>query len=119
MTRASQEGLEERLSCLLLKAAEHQDRIWDGLEALQVQGRLSPEAEEHVRQVMRDVSFWIDQCTVASESPPVLLRRMEIQLTRLVKVEALIRNLSLGFGYWYRSPSFGTALPSSMLCRLI
>jgi hypothetical protein len=42
---------------------------------------------------MRDVSFWIDQCTVASESPPVLLRRMEIQHMRLVKIEALMRKL--------------------------
>jgi hypothetical protein len=93
MTRKSQEELEERLNRLLLEVADLQDRIWDSLEALRAQGRLSLEAEEHVCQVMKEVSFWVDQCTLASESPPVLLRRMEVQLARLVKVEALIQKL--------------------------
>ena len=42
---------------------------------------------------MKEVSFWVDQCTLASKSPPVLLRRMEVQLARLVKIEALIQKL--------------------------
>lgn len=93
MTRKSQEELEEKLNRLLLEVDDLQDGIWDGLEALQRQGRLSPEAEEHVCQVMKEVSFWVDQCTLASKSPPVLLRRMEVQLARLVKIEALIQKL--------------------------
>ena len=96
--RKSQEELEEKLNRLLLEVADLQDRIWDSLEDLRVHGRLSPEAEEHIRQVMSEVSLWVDQCIVASESPPVLLRRMEVQLALLVKIEALIRKLSSGAG---------------------
>ncbi len=91
--RKGQEELEEKLSRLLLEIADLQDRIWDSLEDIRAQGRLSLEAEEHIRRVMSEVSLWVDQCAVASESPPVLLRRMEVQLARLVKIEALIRKL--------------------------
>jgi hypothetical protein len=93
MTRKSQEELEEKLNRLLLDVAALQNGIWDGLEALQGQGRLSPEAEEHVCRVMKEISLWVDQCTLPSESPPVLLRRMEVQLARLVKIEALIQGI--------------------------
>jgi hypothetical protein len=96
MTRKSQEELEEKLNRLLLDVAALQDGIWEGLEALQRQGRLSSEAEEHICRVMKEVSFWVDQCTLASKSPPVLLRRMEVQLARLVNVEALIKKLQPG-----------------------
>jgi hypothetical protein len=67
MERRVQEELEKRLNFLLLKIANHQDKIWDGLKALYEQERLSPEVEEHVRQVMSDVSFWVDQCTAPSK----------------------------------------------------
>ncbi|HWQ19938.1 MAG TPA: hypothetical protein VN455_09195 [Methanotrichaceae archaeon] len=86
----SHDEIEERLNKVLIEIAGLQDRIWDEMEEQSKQSRLTPELEEFARKVMDDVSCWIDQCTAASESPPVLLRRMEVQLSRLKKVLELI-----------------------------
>ncbi len=85
--------IEEKLNLLLLNAANLQDNIWERLQSMDEQGRLKPDLEEHVKRVMREVSSWMDECTAASESPPILLRRMEIQLIRLEKVDELIKKI--------------------------
>jgi hypothetical protein len=90
MSRKDQERVEERLNILLLEMAELQELIWEGIELLDERGRLRLELEEHVRRIMSDVSYWMDQCTLASESPPVLLRRMEVHLSRLNRTKELI-----------------------------
>jgi hypothetical protein len=51
---------------------------------------MTRKSQEELEQKLNRL-FRIDQCTVASESPPILLRRMEVQIVRLVRVEALIR----------------------------
>lgn len=89
-----QEKIEESLNLILIQIAELQERIWEGMAALEADGRLTPELERFAAEVMRDVSFWMDQCTTASESPPILLRRMEVHQARLAKIEELIRQMS-------------------------
>ena len=84
-----QAELEEELNRILLKIAGIQEDIWDCLEVLEREGRLTTQLEELVRGVMRDVDYWTEQCTRTSESPPVLLRRMQIHLKRLQKVAKL------------------------------
>ncbi|MBN1323710.1 MAG: hypothetical protein JW986_06885 [Methanotrichaceae archaeon] len=81
---------EERLDQLLVALAELQERVWEGIELLEVEGRLLPEIEEHAREVMRDVSYWLDQCTAAVESPPILQRRMEVHLERTRRLVELL-----------------------------
>ncbi len=93
INRKEQKEIEERLNVILLKMTDLQERIWDGLELLDKRELLRPELDEHIRQVMSDVSYWIDQCTIASESPPVLLRRMEIHLSRLTRIEEMLLKL--------------------------
>jgi hypothetical protein len=83
-------GIEDKLNVILIQIAAIQDRIWDCLEALRKDNRLSPELEDFARKVMKESSYWIDQCTTTSESPPILLRRTEIQLERLARVLDLI-----------------------------
>jgi hypothetical protein len=75
---------------VLIQIAAIQDRIWDCLETLREKNRLSPEVEEFARKVMEESSYWVDQCTTTSESPPILLRRTEIQFERLIRVLELI-----------------------------
>gem|GEM_PF-479525 len=81
---------EERLDLLLVALAELQERVWEGLERLEAEGRLLPEIEEHAREVMRDVSYWLDQCTAAEEAPPILQRRMEVHLERIRRLAELL-----------------------------
>lgn len=85
--------VEVELSRILLVIAEIQDNIWDDVEVLQEWGLLTIELEEFVRVVMRDISYWIDQCTRAIESPPVLLRRMNIHLTRIKRLQGLVEKV--------------------------
>jgi hypothetical protein len=89
-----QKEIEESLNLILIQIAELQERIWDEIQALEEGGRLTPELERFAAEVMRDVSFWMDQCITASESPPILLRRMEVHKARLAKIEELIRHMS-------------------------
>jgi len=86
----SHDEVEEGLNKVLIEMAALQDMIWDEMEEQSRQDRLTPEMEEFARKVMDDVSYWMDQCTAASQSPPVLLRRMEVQLSRLKKILDLI-----------------------------
>jgi uncharacterized protein Yka (UPF0111/DUF47 family) len=88
--------VEEELSRILLIIAEIQDKIWDDVESLQERGLLAIELEEFVREVMSDISYWMDQCTRAIESPPVLLRRMEIHLARIQKLQELVETVGEG-----------------------
>ncbi len=57
MSRREQEELEENLNIVLLKMADLQERIWDGLERLEERGLLKSELEEHVHRIMSDVSL--------------------------------------------------------------
>ncbi|NYT02519.1 MAG: hypothetical protein GKC10_07170 [Methanosarcinales archaeon] len=83
-----QRDLEDRLSRLLLQLAEMQDGIWEAWEAKS--DGLPPGMEEHLRKVMDDISFWIDQCTTTDQCTPVLLRRMEVHRARLARLMELI-----------------------------
>lgn len=73
--------------------ADLQEKIWDDLEVLNERRMLKPEIDEHIRGVMSDVSYWIDQCTATAESPPILLRRMDAHMARLIKIEELIEGI--------------------------
>ena len=86
----SQREVEKRLDLVLLEISQLQEAIWAQLESLERDGLLLPQMEEHVGEVMREVSFWVDQCTLAAQSPPVLLRRMEVHLSRLVRLKELL-----------------------------
>jgi hypothetical protein len=86
----SQREVEKRLDLVCLEISRLQDAIWEQLEALERAGILPAQLEEHAGEVMRDVSFWVDQCTLAARSPPVLLRRMEVHLGRLVRLKELL-----------------------------
>jgi hypothetical protein len=87
---ASHREVEKRLDLLCIEIGRLQEAIWEQLESLEMEGLLLPQMEEHAGAVMRDVSFWIDQCTLAEKSPPVLLRRMEVHLGRLVRLSELL-----------------------------
>lgn len=87
-----QAKLEEELNRVLLDIVKVQDEIWDELDQLERIGRLSPLLEELVRSVMKDVDYWTCQCTCASESPPILLRRMQIHFKRLQRIASLIED---------------------------
>jgi len=85
--------IETELNLVLLKIAEIKDGVRDGLERLHKEGKLTQEFEDMVGSVMREVDAWTDQCTAAAEAPPVLLRRMQVQLERLERIERLIEEL--------------------------
>lgn len=85
--------IERELNLVLLKIAEIQDGVRDGLERLNEEGKLTQEFEDMVESVMREVDAWTDQCTAVAEAPPVLLRRMQVQLERLERIERLIEEL--------------------------
>lgn len=85
-----QSEIEKKLNLMLLRSVGIEDRIWILLEATEEQGCSKPELAEYARGVITEVSRWIDQCTMDFPSPPILLRRMEIQLARLEKVEELL-----------------------------
>ncbi len=88
-----QARIEAELNLVLLNIAETQAAIRDGVERLREEGRLTMEFETMVQRVMRDVDGWTDQCTAAAEAPPVLLRRMQVQMERLARIERLIEEL--------------------------
>ena len=78
--------VEEELNRILLKIAETQDAIRDGLE----KASSSAQIEELALRVIKDADYWIGQCTRTTEAPSILLRRMQIQLDRLKKIEKQI-----------------------------
>jgi len=88
-----QARIEEELNRVLLDIVKVQDEIWDKLDQLERIDRLSPQLEELVRSVMKDVDYWTCQCTCTSESPPILLRRMQIHFKRLQRIASLIEDI--------------------------
>jgi len=78
--------VEEELNHILLKIADTQDAIRDGLE----KDYSSAQIEELALRVIEEVDYWIEQCTRATEAPSILLRRMQIQLDRLRMIEKQI-----------------------------
>jgi len=78
--------VEEELNRILLKIAETQDAILDCLE----KDSSSAQIEELALRVIKDADYWIEQCTRTTEAPSILLRRMQIQLDRLKKIEKQI-----------------------------
>jgi hypothetical protein len=86
----SQRETEKRLNLVLLEIGRLQEAIWEHLELLEKNGLLLPQMDEHAGEVMREVSFWVDQCTLATQAPPVLLRRMEVHLGRLARLRELL-----------------------------
>jgi len=88
-----QARIEAELNLVLLNIAQTQEAIKGGVERLREDGRLSMEFEKMVQNVMREVDGWTDQCTAAAETPPVLLRRMQVQMERLLRIERLIEDL--------------------------
>ena len=78
--------VEEELNRILLKIAETQDAILDGLE----KDSSFAQIEELALRVIGDADYWIEQCTRTTEAPSILLRRMQIQLDRLKKIEKQI-----------------------------
>ncbi|MGB3944180.1 MAG: hypothetical protein WBK88_05255 [Methanothrix sp.] len=88
-----QARIEAELNLLLLKIAEIQEDVRDGLEELRREGKLTAEFEEMVGSVMREVDGWTDQCTAAAQEPLVLLRRMQVQIERLERIERLIEEM--------------------------
>ena len=78
--------VEEELNRILLKIAETQDAILNILE----NDPSSAQIEELALGVIRDADYWIEQCTKTTEAPSILLRRMQIQLDRLKKIEKQI-----------------------------
>lgn len=78
--------VEEELNRILLKIAETQDVILAGLE----KDSSSAQMEDLALRVIKDADYWIEQCTKTTEAPSILLRRMQIQLDRLKKIEKQI-----------------------------
>lgn len=88
-----QARIEAELNLVLLNIATIQGAISDGVERMRVEGKLTIEFEKMVQNVVRDVDGWTDQCTATSKTPPVLLRRMQVQMERLSRIERLIEDL--------------------------
>ena len=88
-----QARIEAELNLLLLNIAQTQEAISDGVERLREEGKLSMEFEKMVQNVVRDVDSWTDQCTATSEATPVLLRRVQVQMERLSRIERIIEEL--------------------------
>lgn len=85
--------IEAELNLVLLNIVEIQKAIEAGLERLREEGKLTVELEAMVQNVVRDVDGWTDQCTATSEATPVLLRRMQVQMERLSRIEKIIEDL--------------------------
>lgn len=85
--------IEAELNLMLLNIVEIQKAIEVGLERLREGGKLTVELEAMVQNVVRDVDGWTDQCTATSEATPVLLRRMQVQMERLRRIERIIGDL--------------------------
>ncbi len=88
-----QTRIEAELNLLLLNIAQIQEAIKGGVEQLREGGKLTTEFEKMVQNVMRDVDGWTDQCTAPTQAPPVLLRRMQVQMERLQRIERLIEDM--------------------------
>jgi tRNA A58 N-methylase Trm61 len=88
-----QARIEAELNLVLLNIAEIQEAISDGVERLREEGKLTMEFEKMVQNVMREVDGWTDQCTATTEATPVLLRRMQVQMERLSRIERIIEEL--------------------------
>ncbi|MHC1631007.1 MAG: hypothetical protein ACXQT4_01735 [Methanotrichaceae archaeon] len=88
-----QSKLEEELNRILLKIADLQEKIQNNLENLQKEEDISSQLQEFVQEVITDVDYWTDQCTKTTESPPVLLRRMQTHLKRLQRIQNLIEDV--------------------------
>lgn len=88
-----QARIEAELNLLLLNIVEIQKAVEDGLERLREEGKLTTELETMVQNVVRDVDGWTDQCTATSEATPVLLRRIQVQMERLRRIERIIEDL--------------------------
>jgi len=88
-----QARIEAELNLLLLNIVEIQKAVEDGLERLREEGKLTMELETMVQNVVKDVDGWTDQCTATSEATPVLLRRMQVQMERLSRIERIIEDL--------------------------
>lgn len=88
-----QARIEAELNLVLLNIVEIQKAVEYGLERLREDGKLTTEFEKMVRNVVRDVDDWTDQCTATSEATPVLLRRMQVQMERLSRIERLIEDM--------------------------
>ena len=69
----SQAVVEEELDRTLLRITELQNKVWDSVESLHEREMGSQKLEDYVSGVMKDINYWMDQCTLASESPPLLL----------------------------------------------
>ncbi|HOO54918.1 MAG TPA: hypothetical protein PLM24_06350 [Methanothrix sp.] len=88
-----QARIEAELNLVLLSIVGIREAIEDGLERLREEGKLTMEFEKMAKNVVRDVDGWTDQCTATSEATPVLLRRMQVQMERLRRIERLIEDL--------------------------
>jgi tRNA A58 N-methylase Trm61 len=87
-----QARIEAELNLVLLNIAQVQEAIKSVVERLRDEGKLTIEFEKMVHNVMREVDGWTDQCTATAETPPVLLRRMQVQMERLQRIERLIED---------------------------
>lgn len=92
------EEVERQLNLILLEIACLEERIWECMERLREKDRLSPQLEEYVRGIMSELSYWTALCTTTSESPHVLLRRMEVHLTRARRLSEHLEELSAARG---------------------
>ena len=88
-----QARIEAELNLVLLNIVEIREAIGDGLKRLREEGKLTMEFEKMVQNVVRDVDGWTDQCTATTEATPVLLRRMQVQMERLSRIERLIEGM--------------------------
>lgn len=88
------EEVERQLNLILLEIASLEERIWACIERLHEKNGFSPYLEEYVRSIMSDLSYWTALCTTTSESPHVLLRRMEVHLTRVRRLSKHLEQLS-------------------------
>ncbi|KUK43743.1 MAG: Uncharacterized protein XD72_1882 [Methanothrix harundinacea] len=91
--KLDQARIEAELNLMLLNIVEIKEAIRDGVEGLREEGKLTMEFEKMVQNVIRDVDGWTDQCTATAEAPPVLLRRMQVQVERLNRIERIIEEM--------------------------
>lgn len=88
-----QARIEAELNLVLMKTAQSREAVREGVEDLRKEGKLTEDVEEMVGKVIREVDGWTDQCTAAAEAPLILLRRMQVQMERLARIERLIEEL--------------------------
>jgi hypothetical protein len=88
-------AVAEELNLLLLQVVDLQERVLLAMETLKRKGLGQPQMEEHVQQVLSEVSVWVDECTKPAEDQAILLRRMQVHKERLQRLEELIRAANL------------------------